>query len=242
MENKEISFIKAQSLAKGYLNAVSKNTRELVSDVSEFDNKPEFYLRRTHLNYINTQIKTAIFELKSVKKILQEAVIKEAKENDMKFLDYDTLYGLIKGCTHDYDYMEKNTWGPILGRGYLKFEEYFLEFDAYHFNGFDADIEISIHNYIDPDEDEREGSDFLDDHTFVLRFKNIGQNKRPIDCIYVDDDLIDYLNDTFEFLFRYDEEWDEKELCEAFFEVLGESETWRSLFKDQEEMTKNEHQ
>lgn len=82
MNNNELSFIKAQILAKGYLNEVTKTTRELIKEISEFDNVLDFYQRRAHFNYISTRINIAIFELQGVVKVLDDAL--DEKEVDKK--------------------------------------------------------------------------------------------------------------------------------------------------------------
>lgn len=74
MENKELSFIEAQTFARSYLNEVTKTTRELIKEISEFDNITDFYQRRAHFNYISTRINIAIFELQGVVKVLDDAL------------------------------------------------------------------------------------------------------------------------------------------------------------------------
>lgn len=173
----------------------------------------------------------------------EQRILFEERQKNKHILDRDALYGLIKGCTHDYDYMEKNTWGPILGlRGYLKFREYFLEFQVLK-GGLNPTIKVLIHNYTNPKQgvDERF---YFEIRTFIFTFNNIDENKRPDECIDVDHNLVEYINKNFDFLFTKEDKYSPLDLCVAFFDVLSESKTWRSLFKekDQEEMAKNEHQ
>ena len=99
----------------------------------------------------------------------------------MKVLGYIELYELIKCCAHDLDAETRKKRSPILDKVALNFEDYCIRF-YYRKYDFTSLIEVIIYSYIEPAIDDIDGNQFLAEHEFFIRFKNVDKNKTPQEC------------------------------------------------------------